>query len=160
VVKVESPEGDNMRHVGPMVNPGMGHIFLQANQGKRSLVLDLKQPAAREAVLRLAEQSDVLISNVRPQALARLGLDPAPLQRRPGRGVALRLFPADRPADAVDPASGEDAADPAQSPPLGLSAPSYGIHSRTVLHTRPHAIAAAVPRAGGAGNDASCAAWL
>ena len=47
VIKVESPEGDNMRHVGPMRNPGMGPIFLQANQGKRSVVLDLKQAAAR-----------------------------------------------------------------------------------------------------------------
>ena len=62
VTKLESPEGDNMRHVGPMRNPGMGHIFLQANQGKRSIVLDLKQPAARAAALRLAGQSDVLIA--------------------------------------------------------------------------------------------------
>lgn len=77
VTKLESPEGDNMRHVGPMRNPGMGHIFLQANQGKRSIVLDLKQPAGRAAALRLAGQSDVLVSNVRPQALARLGLDAA-----------------------------------------------------------------------------------
>lgn len=75
VIKVEAPEGDNMRHVGPMRNPGMGHIFLHANQGKRSIVLDLKQPAGREAALRLAAGCDVLISNVRPQALARLGLD-------------------------------------------------------------------------------------
>lgn len=75
VTKVESPEGDNMRHVGPMRHPGMGHIFLNANEGKRSVVLDLKQPAAREAALRLAEASDVLVSNVRPQALRRLGLD-------------------------------------------------------------------------------------
>ncbi|HSV51623.1 MAG TPA: CoA transferase [Burkholderiaceae bacterium] len=75
VTKVETPEGDNMRHVGPMRNPGMGHIFLHANQGKRSVVLDLKRPEAREAALRLAERSDVLISNVRPQAMARLGLD-------------------------------------------------------------------------------------
>lgn len=74
VIKVESPEGDNMRHVGPMRNPAMGHIFLQANQGKRSVVLDLKQGAAREALLRLAEGCDVLVSNVRPQAMARLGL--------------------------------------------------------------------------------------
>lgn len=75
VIKIEPPEGDNMRHVGPMRNPGMGHIFLHANQGKRSVVLDLKQPAGRDAALKLAAQSDVLISNVRPQALARLGLD-------------------------------------------------------------------------------------
>lgn len=75
VTKVETPDGDNMRHVGPMRNPGMGHIFLHANQGKRSVVLDLKQPAGRDAALKLAARSDVLISNVRPQALARLGLD-------------------------------------------------------------------------------------
>lgn len=75
VIKVESPEGDNMRHVGPMNHPGMGHIYLHANRGKRSLVLDLKQPEARRAALQLAERSDVLISNVRPKALARLGLD-------------------------------------------------------------------------------------
>lgn len=74
VVKVESPEGDNMRHVGPMRNPGMGPIFLQANQGKRSVVLDLKQPAAREALQAMLADADVLISNVRPQAMARLGL--------------------------------------------------------------------------------------
>ena len=85
VVKVESPEGDNMRHVGPMQHAGMGHIFLHANQGKRSVVLDLKQPEAREALLRLAEQSDVLISNVRPQALARLGLDYASVRERNAR---------------------------------------------------------------------------
>jgi len=74
VIKVESPEGDNMRHVGPMRNPGMGHIFLHANRGKRSIVLDLKQPAARDALLRMAQDADVLISNVRPAAMARLGL--------------------------------------------------------------------------------------
>lgn len=85
VTKVEPPEGDNMRHVGPMRNAGMGHIFLHANEGKRSVVLDLKQASAREAVLRMAEYSDVLISNVRPQALQRLGLDyEAVRERHPG----------------------------------------------------------------------------
>ncbi|THJ33456.1 CoA transferase [Lampropedia aestuarii] len=75
VIKIESPEGDTMRHVGPMKHAGMGGIFLQANQGKRSVVLDLKQESAREALLTLVAQSDVLISNVRPQAMARLRLD-------------------------------------------------------------------------------------
>jgi crotonobetainyl-CoA:carnitine CoA-transferase CaiB-like acyl-CoA transferase len=82
VTKVEPPEGDNMRHVGPMRNAGMGHIFLHANGGKRSIVLDLKRPGALEVVHRLAERSDVLISNVRPQALQRLGLDDASVRAR------------------------------------------------------------------------------
>jgi crotonobetainyl-CoA:carnitine CoA-transferase CaiB-like acyl-CoA transferase len=74
VIKLEPPDGDNMRHVGAMRNPGMGHIHLNLNRGKRSLVLDLKKPAAREAALRLAARSDVLVSNVRPAAMKRLGL--------------------------------------------------------------------------------------
>ena len=52
----------------------MGPIFLHANAGKRSIVLDLKHPAGRDAALKLAEGCDVLISDVRPQAMARLGL--------------------------------------------------------------------------------------
>ena len=74
VIKIESPDGDNMRHVGPMNHASMGHIFLHANAGKRSIVLDLKREAGREAALKLAERCDVLISNVRPNALRRLGL--------------------------------------------------------------------------------------
>ncbi|MEO7727291.1 MAG: CoA transferase, partial [Burkholderiales bacterium] len=74
IIKVESREGDNMRHSAPMKNPGMGHIFLHLNRNKRSIVLDLKQPAGREAMLKLCASADVLIYNVRPQAMARLKL--------------------------------------------------------------------------------------
>jgi crotonobetainyl-CoA:carnitine CoA-transferase CaiB-like acyl-CoA transferase len=74
VVKVEPPEGDVLRHIAPMRHPGMGHIFLHHNRSKRSIVLDLKQPAGREALLRLARAGDVLIYNVRPQAMRRLRL--------------------------------------------------------------------------------------
>jgi crotonobetainyl-CoA:carnitine CoA-transferase CaiB-like acyl-CoA transferase len=74
VIKVESPQGDIMRHAGPMASPGMGHIFLNANRNKRSVVLDLKQPAARDALLKLAATSDVLTYNIRPQSMQRLGL--------------------------------------------------------------------------------------
>jgi len=74
VVKVEPPEGDVMRHNAPMRSRGMGHIFLNANRNKRSIVLDLKQPAARAACLALAKTADVLVYNIRPQAMARLGL--------------------------------------------------------------------------------------
>jgi crotonobetainyl-CoA:carnitine CoA-transferase CaiB-like acyl-CoA transferase len=75
IIKLEPPDGDVMRHVGPMRNPGMGHLFLNANRNERSIVLDLKQPAARDAARRLAETADVLVHNVRPQAMTRLGLD-------------------------------------------------------------------------------------
>ena len=74
VVKVESPEGDVLRHIAPMRHPGMGHIFLHHNRNKRSIVLDLKQEAGRGALLRLARGADVLIYNVRPQAMQRLRL--------------------------------------------------------------------------------------
>ena len=52
----------------------MGAIFLNVNRNKRSIVLDLKKPAALEACLALAKQADVLVYNIRPQAMARLGL--------------------------------------------------------------------------------------
>jgi crotonobetainyl-CoA:carnitine CoA-transferase CaiB-like acyl-CoA transferase len=75
VIKVESPAGDSMRKVGPFRNPGMGPLFLQANRNKRSVVLDLKKPADKEALLSLVPEADVLVYNIRPQAMRRLGLD-------------------------------------------------------------------------------------
>ena len=74
VIKVEAPSGDIMRHVGPMRNPGMGHIYLNLNRNKRSIALDLKQPKARDALRKMAANADVFVSNVRPAAMARLGL--------------------------------------------------------------------------------------
>ncbi|MCC8967280.1 CoA transferase [Bradyrhizobium sp. Pear76] len=74
VIKVESPDGDVIRQIGPARNPGMGPLFLNTNRSKRSIALDLKQPAGREALLRLAIEADIVISNIRPQAMTRLGL--------------------------------------------------------------------------------------
>lgn len=74
VIKVESEDGDNTRQAGPARHPGMGHRFLHLNKGKRSLVLDLRSAVGREALLKLAEGADVLVYNLRPQAMARLGL--------------------------------------------------------------------------------------
>ena len=74
VVKVEPPEGDVMRHNAPLRSKGMGHIFMNANRNKRSVVLDLKQDAGRAACLAIAKDADVLVYNIRPQAMARLGL--------------------------------------------------------------------------------------
>ena len=74
VVKVESPEGDVLRNIAPMRHAGMGHIFLHHNRNKRSIVLDLKKPAGRDALLRIAQKSDALLHNARPQSMQRLKL--------------------------------------------------------------------------------------
>lgn len=74
VVKVESPEGDNTRHAGPMRHSMMGDRFLHLNRGKRSVVLNLKHAHGHRALLKLIETADVLIYNVRPQAMTRLRL--------------------------------------------------------------------------------------
>src|SRR5689334_3985251 len=74
VIKVEPPEGDTTRQLGPMKNPNMGAFYLACNRNKRSIVLDLKQPAARDALLRLARDANVLLHNYRPQAARRLGM--------------------------------------------------------------------------------------
>jgi formyl-CoA transferase len=75
VIKVESPDGDLVRQLGPARHDDMGPIFLNTNRNKRSVVLDLKNPAGAQALKRLLLDADVLMYNVRPQAMARLGLD-------------------------------------------------------------------------------------
>jgi crotonobetainyl-CoA:carnitine CoA-transferase CaiB-like acyl-CoA transferase len=74
VVKVEPPEGDTTRQLGPMKNANMGAFYLAVNRNKRSIVLDLKQEAARGVLRRLAANADVLLHNYRPKAAARLGM--------------------------------------------------------------------------------------
>lgn len=74
VIKVEAPSGDLIRQIGPMRHEGMGPLFMNTNRSKRSVALDLKQPAGRESLMRLVEKADVLITNIRPKAMARLGL--------------------------------------------------------------------------------------
>ena len=74
VVKVEAPGGDLVRQIGPARHEGMGPVYLNANRNKRSVVLDLKNPEGLAALKRLLADADVLMYNVRPQAMARLGL--------------------------------------------------------------------------------------
>jgi crotonobetainyl-CoA:carnitine CoA-transferase CaiB-like acyl-CoA transferase len=74
VVKVESPEGDVMRSRLPLRN-GASSYFGQLNAGKRSVVLDLKDPRAVAAARRLALDADILVENYRPGVMRRLGLD-------------------------------------------------------------------------------------
>ncbi len=74
VIKVEPPAGDTVRGIGPTHSPGMGHIFLHVNRNKRSIVLDLKKPEGLEAFYRIAKTADVVVYNIRPQAMRRLGI--------------------------------------------------------------------------------------
>ena len=80
VIKVEGPTGDTTRALPPGHDATRGGMFLNVNRGKRSLALDLKQPSARAALLKLAEGADVFIHSMRAQAIGRLGLDYAALR--------------------------------------------------------------------------------
>lgn len=74
VIKVEAPAGDLIRAIGPSRSPGMGPLFLNVNRSKRSIIIDLKTVEGREVLLELCRGADVLVYNVRPAAMARLGL--------------------------------------------------------------------------------------
>lgn len=74
ITKVEPPEGDSTRYIGPTRSRGMGGIFLNIGRNKRSCVIDLKKPGAIDVLARLVRDVDVLLYNMRPAAMARLGL--------------------------------------------------------------------------------------
>jgi len=74
VTKVESPGGDTLRDIGDSSGSRVGPLFLHANRGKKSVVLDLKKAEGRDVLLRLLAAADCFVYNVRPQAMARLGL--------------------------------------------------------------------------------------
>lgn len=76
IVKVEPPEGETLRHIGQSrVNTGMGPLHLTVNRSKRSLALDLKRPEALAALHRVIARADGFVHAMRPQAMAKLGLD-------------------------------------------------------------------------------------
>lgn len=83
IVKVESPEGDLMRGLGGLSPTGQhSGAYLHFNRGKRNISLDLKQVGAREVMERLIASADVIVANMRPQALERLGLDAATVRAK------------------------------------------------------------------------------
>ena len=91
VIKVEPPEGDSTRTTGLAREPGMATGQHMVNRNKRCVVLDLKQPGGRDALLRLLEGADVLMHNVRPQKMRALGLDAPTLRARFPRLVHATL---------------------------------------------------------------------
>lgn len=87
IVKIEPPgEGDPGRHIGPSDGPSTV-FFRNVNRGKKSVVLDLKSEAGREALLRLCDEADVFVEAFRPGVMTRLGLDQETLRRRNPRLV-------------------------------------------------------------------------
>jgi formyl-CoA transferase len=80
VIKVEPPKGDHSRQWGPPFINGESSYFLSVNRNKRSVVLDLKRPAALVIAEKLAMASDVIVENFKPGTMARFGLDAERLQ--------------------------------------------------------------------------------
>jgi crotonobetainyl-CoA:carnitine CoA-transferase CaiB-like acyl-CoA transferase len=74
VIKVEAPDGGDATRAGGRGRAGFTTSFLNNNRNKRSIVLDLKHPAAVQALLRLAARADVFVQNFRPGVVERLGV--------------------------------------------------------------------------------------
>lgn len=76
IIKVEAPEGDLMRGLGGLSPTGQhSGAYLHLNRGKRNVCLDLKKPGAAAVMEKLVAMSDIIVANMRPRALERLGLD-------------------------------------------------------------------------------------
>ena len=87
VVKVEPLGGDHARAWGPPFIDGEGAMFLASNASKRSFAVDLSSPRGLEALLRLADRSDVLVQSLRPGAAAQHGFGPDVVRARNPRLV-------------------------------------------------------------------------
>ncbi|MBA2476679.1 MAG: CoA transferase, partial [Actinobacteria bacterium] len=88
VVKVEHPQrGDESRAWGPRFFEGGSVMFFAANASKRSLALDVKAPAGKEALLRLVRRADVFVQSLRPGTAERLGLGAVALREESPRLV-------------------------------------------------------------------------
>jgi crotonobetainyl-CoA:carnitine CoA-transferase CaiB-like acyl-CoA transferase len=81
VIKIEQPRGDSNRSLGAANHPGMAALYLTCNRNKRSLVLDLRQSGARDALLALVKDADVFVHNNRPQVMTKLGIDYADMKK-------------------------------------------------------------------------------
>ncbi|KAF0240717.1 MAG: formyl-CoA [Planctomycetota bacterium] len=91
VVKIEPPEGDEIRKMGPPFVKGESAYFMAVNRNKKSVVLDLRDPAARAAFDRLAANADVVLDNFRPGVMDRLGIGHARLHEVNPRLVLCSL---------------------------------------------------------------------
>lgn len=103
VIKVEPPQGDETRAWGPPFAGDTASYYLGLNRNKRGIVLDLTKPAARESLLGLLEDADVLVENFKIGTLERWGIGYSDLQKRFPRLIHCRIsgFGADGPLGAL-----------------------------------------------------------
>ena len=81
VLKVEPPQGDDYRHIGPFLADGSSALFEAVNRGKRGIVLDLARDTDRSLCLDLVQNADVVVENFRPGVADKLGIGWAALSR-------------------------------------------------------------------------------
>ena len=81
VIKIESPEGDDLRHFGPPFEKGESAYFMVAGRNKRSVIADMKTDEGQALVRRLAVQADILVENFREGTLEKFGLGAADIRK-------------------------------------------------------------------------------
>ena len=99
VIKIEPPQGDEVRDWGPPFHEGDASYFIGINRNKKAIALDLAKPEARAVLLRLLEGADVLVENFKPGTMEKWGIGFATLSEKFPRLVHCRVsgFGADGP---------------------------------------------------------------
>jgi crotonobetainyl-CoA:carnitine CoA-transferase CaiB-like acyl-CoA transferase len=91
VIKIESLQGDMMRHLPYEYAPLMTTQFAQYDAGKRSVAMNLREPECQDIVMEMVEWADVVVENFRPGAMERLGLPIPEMMKRNPRLVACSI---------------------------------------------------------------------
>jgi formyl-CoA transferase len=99
VIKIEPPQGDEVRDWGPPFHEGDASYFIGVNRNKKAIALDLAKPEARAVLLRLLERADVLVENFKPGTMEKWGIGFATLAEKLPRLIHCRVsgFGADGP---------------------------------------------------------------
>ncbi len=92
IIKVEEPDGDLTRDIGPQKSTKMSSMFLGVNRNKRSIVLNLKKKESKKVLWDLIARSDFFIHNMRPQKLKSLGFEPKKINSRNKKLIFVGLY--------------------------------------------------------------------
>ena len=136
VIKVEPPGGEGTRRAGPRTEGalsieegGYGAYFASVNRNKESIVLDLKTPNGKAALLRLVDRADVIVENFRSGVMERLGLSYETLVERNPKLVYASLRGFGDPRTGISPYAEWPAYDPvaqAMGGIMGITGPVVG----------------------------------